>query len=200
MARYADEGNRVMVLTCTGGERGDILNPALIDTPGVKENIKAIRAEEMAAAVAALGVEHKWLGYIDSGLPQGDPLPPLPKGSFALADTDEVTQKVVQVIREFRPEVIITYDENGGYPTPITSKSTKYQCSLGIWQGTPPTTRNSANRGSPSSCTTRTDSSANASNYSTTSSSKKASPAPTGIFCNGGKPTKVTSCCGSPPR
>lgn len=57
MARYADEGNRVMVLTCTGGERGDILNPALIDTPGVKENIKAIRAEEMAAAVAALGVE-----------------------------------------------------------------------------------------------------------------------------------------------
>ena len=118
MARYADEGNRVMVLTCTGGERGDILNPALIDTPGVKENIKAIRAEEMAAAVAALGVEHKWLGYIDSGLPQGDPLPPLPKGSFALADTDEVTQKVVQVIREFRPEVIITYDENGGYPHP----------------------------------------------------------------------------------
>ena len=82
MARYADEGNRVMVLTCTGGERGDILNPALIDTPGVKENIKAIRAEEMAAAVAALGVEHKWLGYIDSGLPQGDPLPPLPKGQL----------------------------------------------------------------------------------------------------------------------
>ena len=118
MARYADEGNRVMVLTCTGGERGDVLNPALIDTPGVKENIKAIRAEEMAAAVAALGVEHKWLGYVDSGLPQGDPLPPLPKGSFALADTDEVTQKVVQVIRQFRPEVIITYDENGGYPHP----------------------------------------------------------------------------------
>ena len=200
MARYADEGNRVMVLTCTGGERGDILNPALIDTPGVKENIKAIRAEEMAAAVAALGVEHKWLGYIDSGLPQGDPLPPLPKGSFALADTDEVTQKVVQVIREFRPEVIITYDENGGYPHPDHLKV--HEVSMLAWDlaGDPTYHPNSANRGSPSSCTTRTDSSANASNYSTTSSSKKASPAPTGIFCNGGKPTKVTSCCGSPPR
>ena len=117
MARYVDEGNRVKVLTCTGGERGDILNPAM-DRPGVKENIGAIRREEMANAIKALGVEHEWLGYVDSGLPEGDPLPPLPEGSFALADTEEEVHKVVKVIREFRPHVIITYDENGGYPHP----------------------------------------------------------------------------------
>ena len=117
MARYVSEGHRVMVLTCTGGERGDILNPAM-DKPGVKENIRAVREEEMAAAVAALGVEHRWLGYVDSGLPEGDLLPPLPEGCFALVDNDEATGKVVEIIREFKPHVIITYDENGGYPHP----------------------------------------------------------------------------------
>lgn len=117
MARYVSEGHRVMVLTCTGGERGDILNPAM-DKPGVKENIRAVREEEMAASVAALGVEHRWLGYVDSGLPEGDPLPPLPEGCFALVDNDEATAKVVEIIREFKPHVIITYDENGGYPHP----------------------------------------------------------------------------------
>lgn len=117
MARYAAEGNRVMVVTCTGGERGDILNPAM-DRPGVLENIIDIRREEMATAVEALGVEHVWLGHVDSGLPQGDPLPPLPEGCFALADGVEVATELVGIIREFRPHVIITYDENGGYPHP----------------------------------------------------------------------------------
>jgi mycothiol S-conjugate amidase len=117
MARYASEGHQVKVLTCTGGERGDILNPAM-NKPGILDNIAAVRKEEMAAAAAALGVEHEWMGYHDSGLPEGDPLPPLPEGCFALADTAEVVEKVVKVIREFRPHVIITYDENGGYPHP----------------------------------------------------------------------------------
>lgn len=117
MARYAAEGHDVMVLTCTGGERGSILNPAM-EKPGVLENLPAVRREEMAASMAALGTQHRWLGYVDSGLPEGDPLPPLPEGCFALADTDQVTQEVVQIIREFRPHVIITYDENGGYPHP----------------------------------------------------------------------------------
>lgn len=131
MARYVDEGNRVKVLTCTGGERGDILNPAM-DRPGVKENIGAIRREEMANAIKALGVEHEWLGYVDSGLPEGDPLPPLPEGSFALADTEEVVHKVVKVIREFRPHVIITYDENGGYPHPDHLKV--HEVSMIAWE------------------------------------------------------------------
>lgn len=69
-ARYAAEGNEVMVVTLTGGERGDILNPAM-DRPEVAANIGAIRREEMAKAAAELGVRHRWLGYVDSGLPQG---------------------------------------------------------------------------------------------------------------------------------
>lgn len=117
MARYANEGADVLVLTCTGGERGSILNPNM-DRPGVLENMSALRREEMAEAMEALGTRNIWLGYEDSGLPQGDPLPPLPDGCFALADKDEVTQKIVQIIRDFRPHVIITYDENGGYPHP----------------------------------------------------------------------------------
>ena len=116
-ARYAAEGNRVMVLTCTGGERGDILNPAM-DKPGILEDIVNVRRQEMATAAAALGVEHVWLGHEDSGLPQGDPLPPLPEGSFALESGLEVAREIVAVIRDFRPHVIVTYDENGGYPHP----------------------------------------------------------------------------------
>ena len=117
MAKYAAEGNRVLVVTCTDGRRGDVLNPAM-DRPGVLDNILDVRREEMARAAAALGVEHVWLGYEDSGLPEGDPLPPLPEGSFAVQDPEDVAVKVVEQIREFRPHVIITYDENGGYPHP----------------------------------------------------------------------------------
>ncbi|WP_254868328.1 mycothiol conjugate amidase Mca [Corynebacterium sp. Marseille-P4321] len=117
MARYAAQGHRVKVLTCTDGRRGDVLNPAM-DRPGVLENITNVRREEMARAVEALGVEHTWLGYEDSGLPEGDPLPPLPEGCFALQDPLEVARVVVEEIRSFRPHVIITYDENGGYPHP----------------------------------------------------------------------------------
>lgn len=117
MAMYAAQGHRVKVVTCTDGRRGDILNPAM-DRPGVLDNIDEVRKAEMAEAVNALGVEHEWLGYEDSGLPQGDPLPPLPEGSFATKPKEEVAQRLVQSIREFRPHVIITYDENGGYPHP----------------------------------------------------------------------------------
>ena len=117
MAKYAAEGHRVKVVTCTDGRRGDILNPAM-DRPGVLENIYEVRKKEMAKAVAALGIEHEWLGYEDSGLPQGDPPPPLPEGSFAVQPREEVAARLVKSIREFRPHVIITYDENGGYPHP----------------------------------------------------------------------------------
>lgn len=130
-AKYAANGDRVMVLTCTGGERGDILNPAM-DRPGVLENMVSIRRDEMAAAAAALGVEHVWLGHEDSGLPQGDPLPPLPEGCFALEDGREVAKEMVQVIREFRPHVIITYDENGGYPHPDHLKV--HEASMIAWE------------------------------------------------------------------
>jgi mycothiol S-conjugate amidase len=117
MAKYVDEGARVMVVSLTGGERGDILNPAM-DLPEVHGRISEIRRDEMAKAAAILGVEHHWLGFIDSGLPEGDPLPPLPEGCFALVPLAESTERLVRVIREFKPHVMTTYDENGGYPHP----------------------------------------------------------------------------------
>src|SRR6478609_1141274 len=116
-ARYAAEGARVMVVTLTGGERGDILNPAM-DLPEVHGRIHEIRIDEMRKAAEILGVEQRWLGFVDSGLPEGDPLPPLPEGCFALEPLEVPTEALVRVIREFKPHVMTTYDENGGYPHP----------------------------------------------------------------------------------
>ena len=130
LAKYADQGVDVMVVTLTGGERGDILNPAM-DRPGVTENITEVRREEMAAAAAALGVQHHWLGFVDSGLPEGDPLPPLPEGCFALVPLEEANERLVKVIRDFKPHVIITYDENGGYPHPDHIKC--HEVSMAAW-------------------------------------------------------------------
>lgn len=117
MARYVSEGAEVVVATLTGGERGDILNPR-VDTPEVAANIAEVRRAEMAEAARLLGVRHEWLGFVDSGLPEGDPLPPLPDGCFALQDVAEAAGPLVRLIREFRPHVLTTYDENGGYPHP----------------------------------------------------------------------------------
>jgi mycothiol S-conjugate amidase len=117
LAKYVAEGHDVMVVTCTGGERGSILNPAM-DKPGVLERMSEIRVEEMAEAARVLGVRHHWLGFVDSGLPEGDPKPPLPEGCFAVRPLAEPTEALVRLIREFRPHVLVTYDENGGYPHP----------------------------------------------------------------------------------
>ena len=117
LARYAAEGHRVLVVTLTGGERGDILNPAM-DLPEVRGRIADVRRDEMAKAAEILGVEHRWLGFEDSGLPEGDPPPPLPDGCFALVPLEEPVAELVKVIREFRPHVMTTYDENGGYQHP----------------------------------------------------------------------------------
>jgi mycothiol S-conjugate amidase len=116
-ARYVADGHEVMIVTCTGGERGSVLNPAM-DRPDVVANMTEIRREEMARAAEILGAEHRWLGYVDSGLPEGDPKPPLPDGCFAVGDLPEQTAALVALIREFRPHVLVTYDENGGYPHP----------------------------------------------------------------------------------
>lgn len=118
MARYVSEGVDVLVATCTGGERGSVLNPKLQGDTYIEEHIHEVRAKEMDEAREILGVRQSWLGYVDSGLPEGDPLPPLPGGCFALQDVDEAAGALVKLIREFRPHVITTYDENGGYPHP----------------------------------------------------------------------------------
>lgn len=117
MARYVDQGVRVLVVTLTGGERGDILNPAM-DLPEVHGRMAEIRRDEMAKAAEILGVEHHWLGFVDSGLPEGDPPPPLPEGCLGVVPLEQPAEALVRVVREFRPHVMTTYDENGGYPHP----------------------------------------------------------------------------------
>ena len=116
-ARYVAEGVSVLVVTCTGGERGSVLNPKL-DRPEVWADIANIRRAEMDAARAILGVDQEWLGFVDSGLPEGDPLPPLPDGCFARQDVQAAASPLVEIIRRFRPHVVTTYDEEGGYPHP----------------------------------------------------------------------------------
>jgi len=118
MAKYVDAGAEVLVISCTGGERGDVLNPKLVDDPRILRDLAQVRRDEMAAAQAILGVDHHWLGFVDSGLPEGDPLPPLPAGCFALEPLEVPVEALVREIRRFRPHVVTTYDENGGYPHP----------------------------------------------------------------------------------
>ncbi|RBM11730.1 mycothiol conjugate amidase Mca [Streptomyces sp. PT12] len=118
MAKYVSEGVDVLVATCTGGERGSILNPKLQGDAYIEEHIHEVRAKEMAEAREILGVKQAWLGFVDSGLPEGDPLPPLPDGCFGLQDVEVAAEALVRLIRSFRPHVMTTYDENGGYPHP----------------------------------------------------------------------------------
>ncbi len=72
----------------------------------------------MDRAREILGVKQDWLGFVDSGWPEGDPKPPLPEGCFALVPIEEAAEPLVRLIRSFRPHVLTTYDENGGYPHP----------------------------------------------------------------------------------
>ena len=109
------QGVDVMVATCTGGERGSILNPRM-DTPQNWANLPELRRAEMARAAEVLGIRQVWLGYVDSGMP--DEGEELPEDAFARIDPAVAAGPLVEVIREFRPHVLTTYDENGGYPHP----------------------------------------------------------------------------------
>lgn len=115
-ARYAAEGAEVLVVTCTGGERGSVLNPS--HPPVAPEAMAELRRQEMAAAAQALGVRQRWLGFVDSGFPEGDPPPPLPEDCFARVPLEEAAAPLVALVREFRPHVMTTYDPSGGYPHP----------------------------------------------------------------------------------
>jgi mycothiol S-conjugate amidase len=117
MARYVREDVDVLVVTCTGGEAGSVLNPAM-DRPDVWANLADLRRKEMDRAREILGIRQEWLGFVDSGLPEGDPPPPLPEGCFALQPVEVAAAPLIRLMREFRPHVVTTYDENGGYPHP----------------------------------------------------------------------------------
>jgi mycothiol S-conjugate amidase len=116
MAKYASQGMDVLVVTCTGGERGDVLNASL-DRSAILGRLPALRRREMERARAILGVQHSWLGFVDSGLPEGG-ASSLPEDCFAREDVVVAAARLVRLIRRFRPHVVITYDEGGGYPHP----------------------------------------------------------------------------------
>jgi mycothiol S-conjugate amidase len=116
MARYADEGVRTVIVTCTGGEAGEILNPAM-DHAGILERMPELRRQELAKALEILDVtSHHWLGYRDSGM--ADSEANRHPDAFANADLDEATGRLVAILRAERPQVVLTYDERGGYPHP----------------------------------------------------------------------------------
>ncbi len=116
LAKYSAAGAGVMVVSCTGGERGDVLNPHYVATD---EPMAKVRRREMATAAAVLGVDHVWLGFEDSGYHEGPPESwELPEGSFAALDPEVEVEALVKLVRAFRPHVMITYDEQGGYPHP----------------------------------------------------------------------------------
>ena len=116
MARYAAEGLRVVCVTCTGGEHGEIVVPDL-DTPHNHARLAEIRREELRRALAHLGrIEHHFLGYVDSGM-MGTPENDAP-GSFWQADFDKAVERLLEVVRAVRPQVIVGYNDFGGYGHP----------------------------------------------------------------------------------
>ena len=113
LARYAAEGVRTVLVTCTGGEVGEISDPALA-TP---DNLGMVRAQELAEAARLLNITHyELLGYRDSGMigtePNGHP------ECFWQADLEKAVARLVRLMRHHRPHVVVTYDENGNYGHP----------------------------------------------------------------------------------
>ena len=87
--------------------------------PEVRADMPASAAPRWPRPRDILGVQQRFLGFVDSGLPEGDPLPPLPDGCFALQPLEPRARgRWCAAVREFRPHVLPTYDENGGYPHP----------------------------------------------------------------------------------
>jgi mycothiol S-conjugate amidase len=117
VAKYKDEGVRTVLVCCTGGEEGDILNPAM-DRPEVRERLADVRREELAASTKIIGFDEViMLGYRDSGMP--DTEANARPEAFANAPLDEAVGRLVQIIRSTRPQVIVTYnDDQTGYPHP----------------------------------------------------------------------------------
>ncbi len=122
MARYVGQGAHVTLVTCTLGEEGEVLVPELAHLAADQEDqLGHQRVHELATAMEALGVrDHRFLGgpgrFRDSGM-MGLPSNDRPD-CFWQADLDEAAGLLVEVIREMRPQVVVTYDENGGYGHP----------------------------------------------------------------------------------
>jgi N-acetyl-1-D-myo-inositol-2-amino-2-deoxy-alpha-D-glucopyranoside deacetylase len=129
MAKYVEEGAHVTVVTCTLGEMGEVLVPELEHLAFERDGgLGRHRVGELEAAMAELGVtDHRYLGgpgrYHDSGMvwsASGHAMigPDVPEGAFWLADLTEAATLLVETIRQLRPQVLVTYDENGHYGHP----------------------------------------------------------------------------------
>ena len=116
LARYAAEGCNTVLVTCTAGEEGEIVDPDM-DPVAVKPRLADVRLGELNAAVGVLGIHHlELLGYRDSGM-AGTPANDDPR-SFNQADPDDATRRLVALIRRHKPQVLFTYAEDGGYGHP----------------------------------------------------------------------------------
>jgi len=122
IARYAAEGAHVTLVTCTLGELGEIIPPELAHLAADRENrLGAYRITELAAACAALGlIDQRFLGgpgrWRDSGMmgrqSNDDP------GCFWQADVAQAAAELARIIRDVRPQVLVSYDEHGFYGHP----------------------------------------------------------------------------------
>ena len=117
IARYHAEGVHTVLVTCTGGEAGEILNPEA-DTPEAQADLGAVRMRELEDAVRIIGYDSlHLLGYRDSGMPDTDHN--ADPDNFANADLDEAVGRLVRIVRAERPQVMLTYsNEQGGYSHP----------------------------------------------------------------------------------
>ena len=114
VSRYAAAGVGTVLVCCTGGEAGSVLNP-MLDRPEIKARLPELRRQELIDATSHLGYQRVWmLGYQDSNMPaSGEP------GTFAAAPLAETVRALVRLIRKERPHIVITYPDNQrGYQHP----------------------------------------------------------------------------------
>ncbi len=116
VARYAADGVHCVLVTATGGEAGDILNPAM-DRPDVQDRLAEYRRKELAEAAGIIGYhEVIELGYRDSGMPDTEANAHV--DALVNAPFDAVLARLVEIVRSVRPDVILGYDDHERYPHP----------------------------------------------------------------------------------
>jgi mycothiol S-conjugate amidase len=116
VAKLVDQGVRAVLVTATGGEAGEVLNPAM-DRPDVVSRLAQVRADELRLAADIIGYDEvEMLGYRDSGMPDS-PDNARPE-AFRNQDIERVLERVVGIVRRERPSVVLGYDAHDFYPHP----------------------------------------------------------------------------------
>jgi len=130
VARYHDAGVRCVLITATGGEAGDVLNPAA-NGPGVKDRLAEIRLRELARATKIIGYDETvLLGYRDSGMPGSSDN--AHEDAFVNADFDTALGELVRLVRKEQPDVFLGYDAHERYPHPDHIRV--HQLTLALWR------------------------------------------------------------------